>query len=73
MWDVAAADKLGFPKSALIRMLIRSFVEHMDASGGTVTLPLQWLDDAPRTYTEEQYAAESTPPEYHTARKTGSK
>ena len=40
------AEKLGFSKSALIRMLIKSFVEQMESNGGQVTLPLQWTAGA---------------------------
>jgi antitoxin component of RelBE/YafQ-DinJ toxin-antitoxin module len=37
-----AAIILGMTKSALIRLLITSFVKQMDANGGKITLPLQW-------------------------------
>ncbi len=38
----AAADRLGLTTSALIRILIASFVESYEASGGRITLPLEW-------------------------------
>jgi len=37
-----AAAVLGMTKSALIRLLITSFVKQMDANGGKITLPLRW-------------------------------
>lgn len=36
------AEKLGLTSSALIRILIVSFVEHFAASDGRIVLPLQW-------------------------------
>lgn len=37
-----AAIVLGMTKSALIRLLITSFIKQMDANGGKIALPLQW-------------------------------
>lgn len=37
-----AAEKLGLTKSALIRILVRSFVDQMEANGGKIVFPLQW-------------------------------
>lgn len=38
----AAADRMGLSTSALIRILIDSFVRSFEASGGRTTLPLDW-------------------------------
>lgn len=38
----AAADRLGLTTSALIRILIASFVQSFEDSGGRITLPLEW-------------------------------
>lgn len=38
----AVAEKVGLSSSALIRILIVSFVEAFEKSDGRVTLPLQW-------------------------------
>ena len=43
----AAADRLGLSTSALIRILIASFVDSYEASGGRITLPLQWPPSSP--------------------------
>lgn len=37
-----AAEQLGLSVSALIRILIASFVRQFEASDGSVTLPLRW-------------------------------
>jgi len=44
----AAADRLGMTVSALVRLLVRSFVEEYERSGGRVALPPEWrrTDDA---------------------------
>lgn len=41
--DVAAA-RLGLTKSALIRVLVKSFVDQMEAAGGKITFPLRWQE-----------------------------
>lgn len=38
----AAAEKLGLSSSALVRMMIVSFVETFESTGDSVTLPLRW-------------------------------
>lgn len=37
-----AAERLGLTKSALIRILVKSFVEQLEANGGKITFPLRW-------------------------------
>jgi len=37
-----AAERLGLTKSALIRMLVKSFVDQLEANGGRITFPLRW-------------------------------
>ena len=37
-----AAKRLGLTKSALIRILILSFVDQLEANGGKIVMPLQW-------------------------------
>ena len=36
------AEWLGLTKSALIRVLVKSFVDQLEASGGKITFPLRW-------------------------------
>ena len=36
------AERLGLTKSALVRLLIKSFVDHVEANGGRVELPMKW-------------------------------
>ena len=38
----AAAERLGTTKSALIRLVAKSFVEEFEASGGQIPMPPQW-------------------------------
>jgi hypothetical protein len=38
----AVATRLGTSKSALIRFLAKSFVDHFEANGGLVSLPHNW-------------------------------
>ena len=37
-----AAERLGLTKSALIRILVKSFVDQLEANGGKITFPLRW-------------------------------
>lgn len=39
-----AAARLGLTKSALIRVLVKSFVDQLEANGGKITLPLRWQE-----------------------------
>ena len=39
-----AAERLGLTKSALIRILVKSFLDHLEAAGGRVTLPFHWQE-----------------------------
>ena len=55
-----AAVQLGLTKSALIRVLVKSFVDQLEANGGKITLPLRWQEqkrDAPSS--SLKYTAES--------------
>ena len=38
----AAAEAMGMTPSALIRLLVRSFVEEYERSGGRIALPPRW-------------------------------
>ena len=38
----AAAERLGLTTSAMIRLLVKSFVEEYDRAGGRLTLPPVW-------------------------------
>jgi len=38
------AEKLGTNLSALLRLLVSSFVEYYEREGGQITLPLKWND-----------------------------
>jgi antitoxin component of RelBE/YafQ-DinJ toxin-antitoxin module len=37
-----AAENLGLTRSALIWMLVKSFVDEIEAAGGKITFPLHW-------------------------------
>lgn len=37
-----AAERLGLTKSALIRILVKSFVEQLEVNGGKIAFPLRW-------------------------------
>lgn len=39
-----AAERLGLTKSALIRMLVKSFLDQLEADGGKMTLPFSWQE-----------------------------
>lgn len=39
-----AAERLGLTKSALIRMLVKSFVDQLEANGGKIAFPMRWQD-----------------------------
>ena len=39
-----AAARLGLTKSALIRVLVKSFVDQLEANGGKITFPLCWQE-----------------------------
>lgn len=65
-----AATRLGLTKSALIRVLVKSFVDQLEANGGKITLPLRWQEqerDAPAL--PLQYVAETKPRYAHKADK----
>lgn len=53
-----AAERLGLTKSALIRVLIKSFVDQLEAEGGRITFPLRWEESkgAPVRYVAESKA-----------------
>jgi len=36
------AERLGLTKSALIRILVKSFLDQLEADGGKMTLPFRW-------------------------------
>jgi len=38
----AAAERMGMTVSALIRLLVRSFVDEYDRAGGRIALPPDW-------------------------------
>lgn len=40
----AVAERMGTNKSALIRFLVKSFVDHFEANGGVVSLPHNWRE-----------------------------
>jgi len=40
-----AAERLGLNKSALIRILVKAFLDQLEASGGKMTLPFDWLEE----------------------------
>ena len=35
---------MGLTKSALIRVLVKSFVDQLEANGGKITFPLRWQE-----------------------------
>lgn len=39
-----AAERMGLTKSALIRVLVKSFVDQLEAAGGKITFPLRWQE-----------------------------
>ncbi|MBU4199410.1 MAG: ribbon-helix-helix protein, CopG family [Verrucomicrobia bacterium] len=43
-----AAERLGLTKSGLIRILIKSFVDQLEANGGKITFPLRWQEHQPK-------------------------
>jgi len=57
-----AAERLGLTKSALIRMLVKSFVDQLEANGGRITFPLRWqkpqrdISSSPLRYVAETRA-----------------
>ncbi|MDD5482913.1 MAG: ribbon-helix-helix domain-containing protein [Kiritimatiellae bacterium] len=56
-----AAKRLGLTKSVLIRIMVKSFVDQLEANGGKITFPLRWQDQNPDTSASPQrYAAEPT-------------
>ncbi len=65
----AVAEKLGIPKSTLIRMLTKRFVDHFDASGGSIRIPVEFAAESPHAtpipVSPSLYAAEN-PPVYPT-------
>lgn len=55
-----AAEQLGLTKSALIRILVKSFVDQLEANGGKITLPLCWQEQKrDATVFPLRYVAES--------------
>lgn len=36
------SDSMGLTVSAIVRLLVNSFVQEYDRSGGVITLPLEW-------------------------------
>lgn len=40
-----AAEKLGIARSTLIRMLTKRFMDHFDASGGSVRIPVEFAKE----------------------------
>lgn len=38
----AISDEMGLTVSAIVRLLVKSFVQEYDRSGGIITLPLEW-------------------------------
>ena len=42
-----AAERLGLTKSALIRILVKSFLDQLEADGGKMALPFSW--EEPKT------------------------
>jgi hypothetical protein len=42
----AAADRMGLTISALVRLLVRSFVDEYDRCGGRVAMPPEWRGQA---------------------------
>lgn len=40
-----AAERLGLTKSALIRVLVKSFLDQLEANGGKITFPMRWQEE----------------------------
>ena len=56
-----AAERMGLTKSALIRVLIKSFVDELEAKGGKITFPLRWQEQKRDTPCSSlKYVAESS-------------
>jgi len=54
-----AAERLGLTKSALIRILVKAFLDQLEAEGGKMTLPFSWQKSKnERTVSELRYVAE---------------
>jgi len=64
-----AAERMGLNPSAMIRLLVRSFVEEYDRSGGHLELPPRWRKEAVADG-ERACAAESPVPYAVCRRKT---
>lgn len=65
-----AAARLGLTKSTLIRVLVKSFVDQLEANGGKITFPLRWQEqgrDIPAS--SLRYVAEAKPRYGHKAGK----
>lgn len=58
----AAADRMGLSTSALVRILIGSFVRSFEASGGRATLPLEWPPAPPPPTPPKATPAAPPPP-----------
>lgn len=54
-----AADTLGMTPSALIRLLVQSFVEEYDRKGGRIDLPPRWQ---PRAESETAWSERDSEP-----------
>lgn len=56
-----AAERLGLTKSALIRILVKSFVDQLEANGGKITFPLHWQEQKRDASSSSlKYVAESS-------------
>ena len=65
----AAAERMGLTVSALIRLLVRSFVEEYERQGGRVALPPDWGGVFGAGAGEERKVAENSPTIYATKRR----
>jgi len=54
-----ASERLGLTKSALIRIMVKSFVDQLEASGGRITFPLQWQKPQRDMSSSLKYVAET--------------
>jgi hypothetical protein len=65
----AAAERMGLTISALVRLLVRSFVDDFDRHGGRVALPPDWGDTFMAERPETRKVAEQ-PSSYLNQRRT---
>jgi hypothetical protein len=54
-----AAERLGLTKSALIRVLVKSFVDQLEADGGRITFPIRWAEQKGPEYPALLHVAET--------------